>query len=94
MEHYFAPFSYYKIFYFVCVTSDANKKLYNAHAFAKDICAVKNMVLFGCDSFEIVKNAQPNEEQICKAKRLGAYFRDSVPFKNSTNVNYPVRCVK
>ncbi len=83
-----------KIFYFVCVINDADKNFYNAHAFAKDICAVKNMVLFGCDTFELLKNEAPNEYQICMAKQLGGYFRDSVPFDNCANFNYPLRCMK
>ncbi len=88
------PFEGSKIFYLIIVDDkNAQKKTGAYHSFAKSICAVKNMVLFGCDAFQCLKeNERESEEQIEKVKRLGTHMRDMVPLNGEHNCAYPLRC--
>lgn len=88
----FTPYLGSKIFYFIAVCNEKDNCFYNVCNLAKDICAVKNMVLFGCDVVqEVTEGSGYSEQQILKVNQLGACFRDSVPFNSNKFYDYPCR---
>lgn len=86
-----------KIFYVLFVDEKANKNQKNALAFAKSICAVKNMVLFGCDiTYSNVRNLLSSdmrfkEWQLNKANIIASCVRDYIPFNGEINTAFPLR---
>ncbi|MBQ7408687.1 MAG: hypothetical protein IJW13_05385 [Clostridia bacterium] len=74
-----------KIIYCIFVTD--GKRSYPLNM-AKNICAVKGGVLFGCESF--LRGKRNDEAALLKAKQLGSCVRDSVPFEVGTAI-FPMR---
>ena len=86
-------FSGSKILYVLFIDDKPSKHIRSYHSFAKSICAVKGMVLFGCDFVQTSKEDQAVFEQsVEKCKKLACFARDSIPFIDSTNLAYPTRC--
>ena len=87
-----------KIFYVLFVDDNVSKNQKNTLAFAKSICAVKNMVLFGCDitysnCFDwLNSDARFKEWQLNKANIIASCVRDFIPFKGEVKCSYPLRC--
>ena len=86
-----------KIFYVLFVDEKANKNQKNSLAFAKSICAVKNMVLFGSDitysntADLINKDMCFKEWQLNKARVIASCVRDYIPFNGEVNCSFPLR---
>ena len=86
-----------KIFYVLFVDEKANKNQKNSLAFAKSICAVKNMVLFGSDitysntADLINKDMRFKEWQLNKARVIASCVRDYIPFNGEVNCSFPLR---
>ena len=87
-----------KIFYVLFVDDNVSKNQKKALSFAKSICAVKNMVLFGCDitysnCFDYLNNdARFKEWQLGKANIIAKCVRDYIPFKGEIKCAFPLRC--
>ena len=80
-----------KILYILFVNKNAKENEYLTFTFAKNIAAVKKMVLFGCKSFEQKTDANLQEEDIITVKNLGCLIRDSIPFSCKQDLCYPIR---
>ena len=82
-----------KILYVIFIDENNKANHYLHSTLSKNICAVKNMVSFGVENFNGLKETEfADENAILKAKYLGSFIRDSIPLCNIGENEYPFRC--